>query len=110
MPHLHKNRIHVGRSEFHGSILYLTFQFCYAIIPLQLEVRPIIIWLVVGGVASLEDKWGDVVGSENMCGPMIKVAVVSVKEEDLLVELYSSRGPTEEIHFLHPDIPVHIPR
>ena len=108
MPHLHKNRIHVGRSEFHGSILYLTFQFCYAIIPLQLEVRPIIIWLVIGGVACLEDKWGDVVVLQNMCGPIIEVAVMAAKEEDLAVDLASSTGTTEETRCLHPSIHVHI--
>ena len=36
--------------------------------------------VVVGGVACLEDKWGDVVGLEKMCGPIIKVAVMAVKE------------------------------
>ena len=63
MPHIQKNRIHVGRSKFHGSLLSLPFQFCNAVISLQLEVGPIIIWLVVYGVAGLEDKWVNVVGS-----------------------------------------------
>ena len=80
MPHLHKNRINMGSSKFHGSILSLPYHFCYAIISLQLEVGPIIIWMVVGGVASLEDKWGDVVGSDNMYGPIILVAVMAIKE------------------------------
>ena len=61
-------------------MLSLPFQFCYAIISLQLEVGPIIIQMVVGGVAGLEDKWGGVVGLENMCDPIIEVAVMSVKE------------------------------
>ena len=100
----------MGRSKFHGSMLSLPFHFCYAVISLQLEVGPIIIWLVIGGVACLEDKWGDVVGSQNMCGPIIEVAVVSVKEEDLGVHLARSTGPTEETHCLHPDIPVHMSR
>ena len=69
IPHLNKNRIHVGRSKFHSSMMYLPFQFFYAIISLQLEVGPIIIGLVVGGVPGLEDKWGDVVKLEKMCGP-----------------------------------------
>ena len=42
-------------------MLSLPFHFCYAVIILQLEVGPNIIWLVVGGVAGLKDKWGDVV-------------------------------------------------
>ena len=50
--------------------------------------------MVFGGLAALEDKWGYVVGSEKMCGPIINVAVVAVKEEDLLIELASSVGPT----------------
>ena len=60
-------------------MLSLRFQFFYAVISIQLEVGPIIIGLVVGGVAGLEDKWGDVVGSEKMCGPIIEVAVMDVK-------------------------------
>ena len=79
MPHLHKNIIHVGGSKFHGSILSLSFHFCYVVIYLQLEVGLIIICLVVGGVACIEDKWGDVVVSEKMCGHIIKVAVIAVK-------------------------------
>ena len=70
----------MGSSKFHGSILSLPYHFCYAIISLQLEVGPIIIWMVVGGVASLEDKWGDVVGSDNMYGPIILVSVMAIKE------------------------------
>ena len=108
MPHLHKNIIHVSNSKFHGYVLSLSFRFCYAAISLQLEVGPIIIWLVVGGVAGLEDKWGDVVGSQNMCGPIIEVADVAIKEEDTEIDLASSTGPTEETHCLHPAIPVHI--
>ena len=79
MPNLHKNRVHVGRSKLHGSMLSLTFRFCCAVISLQLEVGPIIIWMVVGGVSYLEDKWGYVVGLVKMCGPIIKVAVMDVK-------------------------------
>ena len=58
----------------------------------------IIIWLVVGGVACLEDKWVVVVGSEKMCGSIIEVAFMAVKEEDLGGDLASSTGPTEETH------------
>ena len=108
MPHLHKNRIHMGRSKFGGSIMCLPFHFCYAVISLQLQVGPVVIWMVLGGVACLEDKWGDVVGSQNMFGPIIEVAVMAIKEEDLGDDLASSTGPTEETHCLHPDIPVHI--
>ena len=79
MPHLHKNRVHVGRSKFHGFMLSLPFRFCYAVISLHLEVGPIIIWLVIGGVTCLQDKWGDVVRLENMCGTIIGVAVMAVK-------------------------------
>ena len=46
--------------------------------------------------------------SENMCGPIIEVAVMDAKEEDLGVGLASSVGPTKEAHFLHPAIPVHV--
>ena len=91
-------------------MLSLPYNFFYAVISLQIEVRPIIIWLVIGGVACLEDKWGDVVGSQNMCGPIIEVDVVAVKEEDLGVHLARSTGPTEETHCLHPAIPIHIYR
>ena len=108
MPHLHKNRIRVGRSKLHGSMLSLSFDSCSAVIYLQLQVGPIIIWLVIGGVACLEDKWGYVVGSHNMCGPIIEVAFMSVKEDGLGVHLASSTGPTEETRCLHTDIPVHI--
>ena len=62
IPYLRKNRIHVGSSKYHGFMLSLPFKIFYAVISLQLEVGPILIWLVVGGVAYLEDKWGDVVG------------------------------------------------
>ena len=88
----------------------LPFHFCYSVIYLQIEVGPIIIWLVIGGVACLEDKWGYVVVSDNMCGTIIEVSAMAVKEEDLWVQLSSSTGPTEETYCLHPDIPDHIPR
>ena len=48
--------------------------------------------------------------SENICGPIIEVDVVAVKEEDLGVDLARSTGPTEETHCIHPAIPVHITR
>ena len=89
-------------------MLSLPFQFCYAVIYIQIEAGTIIIWLVVGGVAGLEDKWGDVVGLEKMCGPIIEVSVMAVKEEDLGVDLASSTGPTEETRCLNPAIPFHI--
>ena len=108
MPHIHKNRIQVGRSKFDGSMMSLPFHFCYAVISLQLQVGPVIIWLAVGGVTCFEDKWGDVVGSDKMFGPIIEVAVMAAKEEDLGGDLASSTGTTEEIHLLHPCIPVHI--
>ena len=76
MQHLHKNLIHVVSSKFHGFMLSLPFKFFYAVISLQFEVGTIIIWLVVGGVAGLDNKWGYMVGSENICGPMIEVAVM----------------------------------
>ena len=60
------------------------------------------------GFTGLEDKWVDVVVSENMCGPIIEVDVVNVKEEDLWIQLASSTCPTEENHCLHLAIPVHI--
>ena len=109
MAHLHKNRIHVGRSTFYGSMLSLPFHFFYAVISLQIQVGPVIICLVVGVVACLEDKLGDVVGSYKMCGRFTKVTVMDVKEEYLGVELSISTGPTEDTHCLHPEIPVHIP-
>ena len=43
-------------------MLSLSFQFRYAGISLQLEVGPIIIGMVLGGVSGLKYKWGDVVG------------------------------------------------
>ena len=110
MPHIHKKIIHVGRSKFDGSVISLPFHFCCAIISLQFQVGPVIIWLVAGGVACLEDKWVDVVGSEKMCGPIIEVAVMAVKEEDLGVDLSRSKGPNEKTRCLHPATPVHISR
>ena len=89
-------------------MLSLPFHSCYAIIYLQHAVGPIIVWLVIGEVACLEDIWGDVVGLQKMCGPIIKLAVMAVKEEDLGIHLASSTGPTEETHCLHPAIPFHI--
>ena len=50
-------------------MLSLPFRFFYAVISLQLEVGPIIIWLVIGGVACLEYKWGDVV-DHRMCATL----------------------------------------
>ena len=79
IPNIYNNRIHVVRGKFRGSILSLPFHFFYAVKYLQLEVGIIIIWLVGGVVAGLEDKWKDVVGSEKMCGPIIEVAVMDVK-------------------------------
>ena len=58
----------------------------------------------------LEDKGVDVVGSEKTCGPIIEVDVVAIKEEEICIELASCTGPTEETHFVHPVIPVHIYR
>ena len=91
-------------------MLSLPFHFCYAVISLQLEVGPIIIWLVIGGFTCLQDKWVDVVILKNLCGPIIKVAVMAVKEEDLRVHLAISIGARKETHFLHPAIPIHISR
>ena len=91
-------------------MLSLPFRFCYAAISLQLEVGPIIIWLVIGGFTCLQYKWGDVVGLEKMCDPIIEVSVMYVKEEDLWSELTIYTGPTEKTHCLHPAIPIHIPR
>ena len=79
----------MGRSKFHDSMLSLKFKFCYDVISIQIEVGLIIIGLVVGGVSGLEDKWVDVVGPEKICGPIIEVDVMSVKEEDLWIELAS---------------------
>ena len=45
-----------------------------------------------------------------MCFPIIELAVVAVKGEDLGVDLDISTGPTEDTHCLHPAIPVHISR
>ena len=58
-------------------MLSLPFRFCHAVIYHQLEVGPIIIWLVIGGVTCLQDKWGDMVGLNNMCGPIIEVDVMA---------------------------------
>ena len=86
----------------------LTFHFCYSIISLQIDVETIIIWLVVGGVAVIEDKLGDVVVLEKMCVPIIDLAVMAFKEEDLWINLYIFTFPTEETDCLYPDIPAHI--
>ena len=91
-------------------MLSLPLRFCYAVISLQLEVGPIIIWLVIGGFTCLQDKWRDVVGSQNMCGAIIKVAVMAVKEEDLGFHLARSTGSRKETHCLHLAIHIHIPR
>ena len=89
-------------------MLSLPFHFFYAVISLQLQVGLVIIWMVVDGVVYLEDKWGDVVGLEKICGPLVEVAVMAVKEEDLGVELAISTGPIEDTHCLHPAIHIHI--
>ena len=91
-------------------MLSMSFKFCYTAISLQLEVGPVIIWLVIGGVAGLKDKWGDVVGLEKICCPFIKLAVMAAKEEDLWIELARSTGTTEETHCLNQAIPVYIYR
>ena len=91
-------------------MLSLPFRFCYTVISLHNAVGPIIIWLVIGGVTCLQDKWGNVVGSKNMCGPITEVAVMAVKEEDLGVHLARYTGARKETHCLHPDIPIHIYR
>ena len=91
-------------------MLSLIFHFFYAVISLQLQVGPVIIWLVVGGVDCLEDKWRYVVVLKNMCGPITEVDVMAVKEEDPGVELASSTGHTEDTHCLHPALPIHISR
>ena len=72
------------------------------------QVGPIIIWLVVGGVAGLDYNWVDVVVLGKVCRPIIEVDVMAVKEEDPCIDLANSTGPTEETHFLHPDTPLHI--
>ena len=75
-------------------MMSLPFQFFYSVLSLHLQVGTVIIWLVVGGVACLENKWGYVMVSENICGPIIEVDVMAVKEEDQWVDLASSTGPT----------------
>ena len=89
-------------------MLYIPFHSCYVVISLQHAVGTIIILLVIGGVACLEDKWVDVVGLHNMCVPIIEVDVVANKEEDLGVHLAKSTGPNEETRCLHTAIHVHI--
>ena len=42
--------------------------------------------------------------------PIIEVAVMDAKEEDLGVDIDSYTGPTEENHCLHPAIPFHTSR
>ena len=61
-------------------MLSLSFHFCDAVISIQIQVGPVIIWLVIGGVACHMDKCGDVVGLEKMGGPIIKVDFIVVKE------------------------------
>ena len=89
-------------------MMSLTFNFCYAVISLQLEVGTIIICLVVGGISGFEDKLADLVVSKKMCGPIIKVSVTAVKEEDLWIQISSSTDTTEDTCCLHPFIPVHL--
>ena len=80
MPHIQKNIIHVDRSKFDGSMMYLPFHFCFSIISIQLQVGPVIICLVVGVVACLKDKWGDLIGLEKVCAPFNEVVVMANKE------------------------------
>ena len=75
-------------------MMSLPFNFCYSVISLQLQVGPIIICLVVDGVACPGDKWGYVVILENMCGPIIEVAVMALKDEDMGVDLDIYTSPT----------------
>ena len=110
MPHLRKNIIHVGRSKFYDSMLSLPFYFCYAVISLQIQVGTVIIWLIVGVVTCIEDKWVDLVVLEKMGVPTTEVAVMAVKEYNLDVYLASSTCPTAETYCLHPAIPLHIAR
>ena len=91
-------------------MMSLLFHFCYAVISLQIDVEPIIIWLVISGVDGLEDKWGDVVVLEKICGLIIKIAIMEIKKEDLCTEIDIYVGPTEENPFLDPSNPVHISR
>ena len=100
----------MGICEPEGSILSLSVHSGLAIDPLQLEVWPIIIWLVISRVTSLEDEGFDVVGAEYMNGPVVKMAVMAIIEEDLWIELVFSKGSLEMHHCLHPTTPVHIPR
>ena len=86
----------------------MPFHFWYAVISIQLQVGPFIIWLVIGGVSCIEYKWGYVVGSYNMCFPIIKLVGMDIKEEYLGVDLAISKGSTEYTCCLHPSIPVHI--
>ena len=88
MTHLHKNIIHMGKSKFHGFMLSLIFHFLCGAISLQIEVRPIIIWLIAGGVSVLGYKWIYVVVSDNMCVPIIEVSIMEVKKEDLWIDIY----------------------
>ena len=50
------------------------------------------------------------VGAEYTNGPVVKMAVLSIIEEDLWIYLVLSTDSLEMHNFLHPTIPVHIPR
>ena len=45
-----------------------------------------------------------------MNGPVVKISIMDIIEEDLCVELVCSIDSIEMHHFLHTAIPVHIPR
>ena len=45
-----------------------------------------------------------------MNGPVVKMAFISIIEEDPWIELVFSTDILEMNNFLHPTIPVHIPR
>ena len=50
------------------------------------------------------------VGSEYITVPLVKISVMAIVEEYLWIELVCPTYILETNHFLHPSIPVHIPR
>ena len=91
-------------------MLSLQVHYGLAIDPLQLDVCPIIIWLVIFCVTRLEDEGFDVVGLEYMNGPVFKISYMAVIEEYLWIDIFCSTDCLEMNRWRHPYIPVHIPR
>ena len=77
-PCLNQYKIHVGNCELQGYMLFLPVHYGLAIEPLQLEVWPIIIWLVIYRVTRLEYEGFDAVGEESMNRTVKTIAAMEI--------------------------------